>query len=69
MIVEPSYLEAEVLFEVFDDHDQEGKLDAESLAGVCWAGDEGRGDVLSHDFEHRALDLRVRDTLDVAISD
>ncbi len=53
---------------IFDDHDQEGQLDAESLVSVCRAGDIVRRNVRSHDLEHRRLDIRVSDSLDVPIA-
>ena len=34
LVVEYLHFEGEVLFEVFDDHDEEGELDSESLFGV-----------------------------------
>ena len=37
---------------VLDNHDQEGKLDRKSLAGVDWACDVVGGDIGSHDFEN-----------------
>ena len=70
MIVELSvgvYLECEVLPQVLDDHYQERQLDAERLLGVRGAGDVSRANVCSHYFQHARLDIRIGDTLDVAI--
>ena len=41
LIVQHLNLKGEVLFEIFDDHDKKGKLDAKGLAWVSWTGDEG----------------------------
>jgi hypothetical protein len=54
---------------VFDDHDQEGQLDAERLLGVSGALDESGADIGAHDLQHGGLDVGVRDALDVSISD
>lgn len=37
---------------VFNDHDQEGKLDGKSLLGVQWAGDEVGAHVGAHDLKN-----------------
>lgn len=35
---------------ILDDHDEEGKFNAEGLVLVLWAGDEGSGYVCAHDL-------------------
>lgn len=54
---------------VFDDHDQEGQLDSESLFFICGAGDVSCGDIGAHDFQDRRLNVLIGETLDVAIVD
>lgn len=54
---------------VFDDHDQEGQLDAQRLLGVRRACDVGGGHVGARDFEDGGLDVGVCDALDVAVPD
>jgi len=53
---------------VFDNHHQKRQLDAESLLRVSGALDKGGTDVRTHDFEDRGLDIRVRNALNVTIS-
>jgi len=45
LVIEHLHFEREVLLQVLDDHDEEGKLDAEGLICVCRARDEARVDV------------------------
>lgn len=59
LVVQDLHLEAEVLLQVLDEHDQEGQLDAKSLLGVSWASDEGRADVGAHDFQDARPDVIV----------
>jgi hypothetical protein len=60
--------EGEVFLEIFDNHDKEGELDAQSLFGISWTRDIGGGDVRSFNFEDQRLDIIVRDALDMSIS-
>ena len=53
---------------IFDDHDQELKLDAEGQLLFGRRGDVGRAHVGAHDLQDRWLDVRVGDSLYVAIS-
>ena len=53
---------------VFDDHDEERKLDAEDLVLVGGAGDEASRDVGPHDLEHGALDVLVGNALYVPVA-
>lgn len=48
LVIQHLDLEAEVLFEVLDDHDQEGQLDAQGLLGVSRAADRGRAAAEQH---------------------
>jgi hypothetical protein len=43
--------EGEVLFEIFDNHDQEWQFYCERFLGVNWAGDVVGADICSHDFK------------------
>ena len=52
LVIEYLDLEGEVLLQVLDDHDQEGKLDSKGLLGINWASDVVGGDVGAHDLEH-----------------
>ena len=69
LVIEHLHLESEVLLQVLDDHDQEGKLDGKGLLGVDWAGDEVGGDVSAHDLEDGGLNISIGQSLDVAVSD
>ena len=62
------HLKAEVLLEVFYDHDQEWQLDSQSLSRVSWTGDVGRTDVAAHNLQHAGLYVAVCDALDVSIA-
>jgi len=62
------HLESEVFFQVFDDHDEEGQFDAESLLGISGASDVVGAHVRAHDFQHARLNVLVSDTLDVPIA-
>ncbi len=42
LIIQHLDLEGEILLEVLNDHDQEGKLDSESLGLFSWAGHVAR---------------------------
>ena len=53
---------------VFNNHNQERKLNTQGLLSVSGAGDVVGGDVRSHDFKHGGLDVRVCEPLDVAVS-
>lgn len=57
------------LFKVLDDHDQEGKLDAQCLSGVRWCCDEHIGYIITADLQHTALDILIGDALDVTVPD
>lgn len=68
LVIKHLHLEAEVLLEVLDDHDQEGQLDAQRLLRVCWASDEGCADIGGHDLQDGRLYVLVCDALDVPIA-
>ena len=53
---------------VLDDHDQEGKLDRQGLLRVDGAGDVVGGNVGAHDLEHRRLNVRIGQPLDVTVA-
>ena len=50
LVIEYLHLESEVLLQVLDDHNQERKLDSQSLLRVQWRVDVVRWHVSSHDF-------------------
>ena len=54
---------------VLDDHDQERKLDGQSLLGINGAGNVVGGDISSHDFDNRGLNIGIRYSFDVSITD
>ena len=60
LVIEYLDLEGEVLLQVLDDHDQEGKLDGEGLLLVNGAGDEVGGDIGAHDLENGGLNISIR---------
>ena len=53
---------------VLDDHDQERKLDRKGLLSIYWASDVVSGDIGAHNFENGRLNIRISDSLNVAIS-
>ena len=61
-------LEGEVLLQVLDDHDQEGKLDGQGLLGVEWSIDVVCGHIGTHNLEHGRLNIWIRDSLNVTVS-
>ena len=61
--------EGEIFLHVFDDHDEVRKLDAEGLSRVGRTSDVGGAHVGADDLQNEALDVRVRDPLDVAVPD
>ena len=60
LVIEYLDLEGEVLLQVLDDHDQEGKLDGEGLLLVNGAGDKVGGDIGAHDLENGGLNISIR---------
>ena len=44
---------------IFDDHDEEGELDAQCLAGILRACNEGSGYISAHNFKDWGLDILV----------
>ena len=60
LVIEYLDLEGEVLLQVLDDHDQEGKLDGEGLLLVNGAGDEVGGDIGAHNLENGGLNISIR---------
>ena len=53
---------------ILNDHDQERQLDTKSLVGICRASYIVGRDIGSHNLKNRALDIGVRDSLDVTVS-
>mmetsp|Transcript_35103 Transcript_35103/g.113645 ORF Transcript_35103/g.113645 Transcript_35103/m.113645 type:complete len:205 (+) Transcript_35103:67-681(+) len=68
LVIKHSDLEGEVLLQVFDDHNQEGQLDAQRLARVRRASDVSSAHVRAHDLENAGLDVGIREALNVAIA-
>ena len=68
LVIEDLDLEGEVLLQVLDDHDEEGKLDGKGLLGLDGAGDEVGGDVSAHDLENGGLNISIGQSLDVTVS-
>jgi len=68
LVIEHLHLESEILFEILDDHDQEGELDSEGLLSVSGAGDVSGTHVRAHDLKDGGLNVLIRDALDVAIA-
>jgi len=69
LVIEDLHLESEVLLQVLDDHDEEGKLDGKGLLGVTGARDVVGRDVGAHDLEDGGLDVCIGQSLDVAVPD
>jgi hypothetical protein len=67
LVVQHLDLEGEVLLEVLDDHHQEGQLDPQRRLRVCRACDVVGAHVGAHYLQDAALDVAVRDALDVPI--
>lgn len=53
LVIQDLNLEGEVLLQVFDDHDQERKLDGQGLLWIQWGIDVVGGHVGSHDLKDR----------------
>ena len=69
LIVEDLNLEGEVLLEVLDDHDEEGKLDAQGLVGLGGAGDVTGVDIRTAQLKNGGLNIGIGKALDVSIAD
>lgn len=67
LVVEDLHLEREILLQIFDDHHEEGQLDAQGLLGIGRTHDVTRRDIRSHYLQHGALDVLVGYPLDVSI--
>jgi hypothetical protein len=52
---------------IFDNHDEEGQFDAQRLGLVLRTGDEGCGNVGSHDFKHGGLNILIGEALYVPV--
>ena len=66
-VVKDLHFEGEVLFEVFDDHDQKRQLDSKRFFLVERSRDVSGTDIVAHDLQHRGLDVIVSDPLDVPV--
>lgn len=53
---------------IFDDHNQKRQFNAKSLLWVSRALNECGADIGTHNFKNGRLNIRISDTLDVAIS-
>lgn len=62
------YFEREIFLEVLDDHNKEGKLNAEGLLGIGRARYIRRADIGANYLEHQTLDVVVRYPLYVPIA-
>ena len=69
LVIEYLYLEGEVLLQVLDDHDQEGKLDGKCLLWVKRSVDVVRGNIGAHNLKNWRLNIRICDSLDVTVPD
>ena len=55
----------EVFLHVFDNHDEVGQFDSESLPGIGRASDVSGRHVGTHNLQDKTLDVGVGDALDV----
>jgi hypothetical protein len=69
LVVENLNLEGEVLLEVLDNHDEEGKLDTQSLLRVSGACDVASVDIATDEFENRGVNVLISKALDVTVTD
>jgi len=67
LVVQDLHFEREVLLQILNDHDEEGKLDAQRLLRVGRTVDVVGADVSAHDFQNTGLNVLVCDPLDVPI--
>ena len=67
-VVEDHDFEGEVFFQVFNDHDQEGEFDAQSLLGVHGGGDVVGAHVGAHNFQYARLNVLISDALNMTIA-
>jgi len=68
LVIKNHNLKGKVLLQIFDDHDQEGKLDPKSLFGVSWTCNICCADISANNFKHQRLNIIICDSLDVTIS-
>jgi len=52
LIIQHLHFKCEVLFHIFDNHNQEGELDAKGLGGIHRTSDEIGAHIGSHDLNH-----------------
>ena len=67
LVVENLYLECEILIEILDDHHKKRKFNANGLLGIRWTNDVVCRNIGSQNFEHRALNVLVGNSIDVSI--
>jgi hypothetical protein len=60
---------SKVLFHILDNHDHDRKSDSKSLMRAGWGCNESRADVGPSDFNDEGTNVRVRESLDMALSD
>ena len=68
LIIEYLNFKREVLLQVFNDHNQEWKLDCKCLLWIKWSVDVVGWHIGSHDLKDRWLNIRIGYSLDVTIS-
>ena len=68
-VVQNLDFKSEIFLHVLDNHDQVGQLDSQSFARVGRASDVGGAHIGPDYLEDEALDIRIRDPLDVAVAD
>jgi hypothetical protein len=61
-------LKRKVLFQIFNNHDQERQLDAQSSLLLGWTSNVIGRDIGANDFQDGGLDVVVGDSLDVAVA-
>lgn len=69
LIIQHCHLKSEVLFQVLQNHDQEGQLDSKSLFWVYRRRHICCCYICTTNFQHRGLDIMICDALDMSILD
>jgi hypothetical protein len=69
LIIQNLDFETELLFQIFDNHDQEGQLDTEGLFLINWGRYESSTDIGTDDLQDRRIDVIVSQSFDISVLD
>mmetsp|Transcript_86266 Transcript_86266/g.230391 ORF Transcript_86266/g.230391 Transcript_86266/m.230391 type:complete len:215 (-) Transcript_86266:59-703(-) len=68
LVIKNLNFEGEIFLQILDDHNQEGKLNAECFLWIGRTRDVVRADIRPHNFQDTGLNILICNTLDMAIA-